>query len=263
MATPKTWAVREVALATFYDIATGKALFHLQNLKTSGIENSAETVYARGGRGNAKIVGFSSNREARISLEDATFTNDALAMMTGNNLITSSKEIYRRDVLIVSNDSATLTKTPVGDLIGLYELNSDGSNGTELTLDDDATLTTGEYQITDKNITLFSGDYPDGTKLVAYYKVATDASSETITISSDKFAGSFKLVLDCLIRDAVTKQDYAAQIIVHNCKMEDNWSITMAAEGDPSVFTMPIEVLKPADGTEMYTITIYDDSLIN
>src|SRR5690554_1463741 len=148
MATPKTWAVREVALATFYDIATGKALFHLQNLKTSGIENSAETVYARGGRGNAKIVGFSSNREARITLDDATFTNEAIAAMTGNNLIDGTKEIYRRDVLTVSSDTATLTKTPAdGSLISLYKYNPDGTHGDELSLDDDATLTTGEYQL--------------------------------------------------------------------------------------------------------------------
>jgi hypothetical protein len=30
-----------------------------------------ETVYARGGRGNAKLIGFSSNRESKITLQDA------------------------------------------------------------------------------------------------------------------------------------------------------------------------------------------------
>lgn len=42
------WAVRNVAKATFYDISTGKMLTYLENLKTSGIEVSSETVYARG-----------------------------------------------------------------------------------------------------------------------------------------------------------------------------------------------------------------------
>ncbi len=48
MSTPKRWAVRNVAKATFYDIATGKMLTYLENLKSSNIETSSETVYARG-----------------------------------------------------------------------------------------------------------------------------------------------------------------------------------------------------------------------
>ena len=42
------WAVRNVAKCTFYDIATEKMLTYLENLKSSGIEVSSETVYARG-----------------------------------------------------------------------------------------------------------------------------------------------------------------------------------------------------------------------
>lgn len=260
MSTPNQYAIREVALASFYSLTTGKILVYLQNLKSSGLENSADTIYARGGRGNAKIVGFSANREAKVNLEDCVFTNEAIAMMTGNNLTTGAKNIYKREELTVGTNAATLSKTPVGDLIGLYELNADGSNGTEITLTA-STVATGEYDITAKDITLFAGDYTSGDKLVAYYKIATDATAKTITVSSDKFAGSFRLVLDCLVRDAYTKSDYQAQIEIPNCKMEDNWSLTMAAEGDPSTFTMPIEVLKPASGTDMWTMVVYDEAL--
>lgn len=42
------WAVRHVARCTFYDIATDKMLTYLEHLKSSGIEVSSETVYARG-----------------------------------------------------------------------------------------------------------------------------------------------------------------------------------------------------------------------
>lgn len=261
MTAPKQWAIRDVALATFFNIATGKALFHLQNLKTSGLENAAETVYATGGRGNARIVGFSSTRTATINLEDAVFTNEAIAMMTGNNLVTGAKEVYKRDVLTVATNKVTLSKTPVGNPISVYELNADGSHGEELTKAA-STVATGEYSITGKELTFFAGELPNGKQVVVYYKVTTDASAETITISSDKFAGSFKLILDCIVRDAFTKQDFAAQITVHNCKMEDSWSLSMAADGDPSTFTMPIEVLKPSTGTDMWTMTVYDEGAI-
>jgi hypothetical protein len=48
MATPRQYAVREVALATFYNLTTNKPIVYLENLKSSGIENSGEVVYARG-----------------------------------------------------------------------------------------------------------------------------------------------------------------------------------------------------------------------
>jgi len=48
MATPNQWAIADVAEATAYSLSTGLAMFQLKNLKTSGLENSAKTVYARG-----------------------------------------------------------------------------------------------------------------------------------------------------------------------------------------------------------------------
>jgi hypothetical protein len=46
--TPNQWAIADVAEATAYSLTNGSALFTLKNLKTSGLENSAKTVYARG-----------------------------------------------------------------------------------------------------------------------------------------------------------------------------------------------------------------------
>lgn len=48
MATPNRWAIREAGEATFYDLTDGHAIVTLTTLKTSGVETSGETVYARG-----------------------------------------------------------------------------------------------------------------------------------------------------------------------------------------------------------------------
>lgn len=48
MAIANRWAVRNVAKCTMFDIATGKMLTYLERLKSSNIEVSSETVYARG-----------------------------------------------------------------------------------------------------------------------------------------------------------------------------------------------------------------------
>ncbi len=259
--TPNTWAIREVALATFYDKKTGKAKIQLQNLKTSGIENTATTVYAMGGRGNNRIVGFSGDRGGKVSLQDAIFTNEVIAMMTGNDIKSGQAPIKYRDIIKVIDDKATLKytpATPVNGLNSVYTLSEDQVHLEEITF---ATGTLGDkqYKIEGKELTFKTGEFTNGTELVAYYTTQTGASAKQITVSSDKFAGTYELILDCLIRDTVTKQDFAAQIQIFDAKMEDNWNLTMAAEGDPSVFDIPIEILKPVNRKETYIMTIYDE----
>jgi len=259
MTTPQKWVVRNVAKATAYDIATGKRKFRLTDLKTSGVENTAETVYARGGDGNVKIVGFSGNREARVNLESAVFDNKVIAEMTGNDIVTGAKELYGYEIVTVASNAATLEYTPQDDaaLIGVYPLSALGVEQEELAYNS-GTLATGEYSYTGKSLSFFASDLEDGTKVAVYYRKSTDATAQTITISSDSFAGSFKLVLDCLVVGTGDKKIYAAQIIIPTAKMEDNWSISMAAEGDPSVHTIPIEILKSDMSDEMYTMTVFN-----
>lgn len=261
MSAPNVWAIREVALASFYDLAKEKAIIQLQNLKSSGIENSGETVYAQGGRGNARIVGFSGNRSGRITLQDAVFTNEVIGMLSGNGIIDGSATIHKRDVKKVQGNKIVLDHTPTNvtsqGITGVYVLNADGTHGKELTFVA-STLAAGKYTLTGKEITFNTGELPAGTEVVAYYTANTGADSKKITVSSDKFAGSYKVVLDCLVRNVVDEKDYAAQIVINKAKMEDNWSFSLSSEGDPSVLDIPMEILKPVNTTEMYTMTIYD-----
>lgn len=262
MSTPNRWAVRSVAKASFYSLVDGKLLTYLDTLKSSGIETKSTTVYARGGHGNVKLIGFSSDKECSITLQDALFDNKVMALLTGNSIIEGAKDIYKRDILSVNSSyKATLTKTPVGDLIGVYKLNPDGSNGNEFTK-----VTTvsadNEYSISNKELT-FNTTVVEGTNIVAYYKVNSGSTSKTIKVTSDAFGGSFKLVLDVLVTDYATKQLYPAQIVVFNCKMEDNWKLEFKPDGDPAVLDIPIEVLKSPTTTDMWQMTIFDEGEIN
>ncbi|CAK4826409.1 unnamed protein product [Aphanomyces euteiches] len=259
MTVPQKWAIREIPVATFYDITTGKAIVQLDTLKTSGIENKGKTTYAVGGRGNAKLIGFSSDREATIKLQDAVFTQEVIAMMTGNSIVKGQKGIYQRDLITVATNAASLNFTPAhaGALIGLYKANADGTQGTELTYAS-GSVAAGKYTLTGKAIALNTGEVATGGQLIAYYLTDTDAATETITISADKFAGTFKVVLDCLVRDFHTQQDFAAQVVIPTAKMDQNWNINMTASGEPAVFDIPLEILRPSNSSTMYEMTIYD-----
>ena len=258
MSVLREYAIREVALATFYSLENDKPLVFLENLKTSGLENTGETVYARGGRGNPKIVGFSGNREGTVTLEDAVFTNEVLAMMTGNDLITGTQDIYKREILVVADGlKVTLNHTPVGDPIKVAEYLANKADGTEY--DKDSTLGAGKYTLTGKEIAFNTGDVVVGDRIVVYYKTATGNESTKITVTANKFAGSFKVVLDCLVRSTLNGRDYAAQIVIYNAKMEDNWGMAFANEGDPAVLNIPLEMLKSPVGEDVWDMTIYNE----
>ena len=52
------FGAKEVMDVIFYDIATNKPVLFLDTLKTSSIETTAQEVYARGGKGNSKLIGW-------------------------------------------------------------------------------------------------------------------------------------------------------------------------------------------------------------
>lgn len=261
MAIAQRWAVRNVARATFYDVTTKKMLTYLENLKSSDIQVSSTTTYARGGDGNPKLVGFSSDKEVKVNLSSAIFDNRAMALLTGNSIATSASTVYRREIITVATLKASVTSTPkAGAILCMYLLGADGVESTEYTL---AASTPGatEYSLSTKEFTFTSGT-ANGTQFVVYYIADTAATSQTITVSSNKFPASFILVLEVLVTDFYTKALYPAQITIPSCKMEDNWQFSFKPDGDPEPLTLPIEVLKPAASNDMFTMKIYDDTAL-
>jgi hypothetical protein len=259
MATPNRWAIRDAGKATFFDLVTKKPIVTLDTLKTTGVETTGETVYARGGHGNAKVVGFSSNREARLSLQDCVFDNNAVAMLTGNNLATGKKTVDRHEIKSIISNKFMLDKTPKGAILGVFKLNSDGTNGQEYTLGNPTTNAL-EYSVNGKELT-FHSSVANDTQFRVYYQFETDTTAKTVKVTSDKFGGTFRVVIDVLVRDVETKADYKGQLIVPNAKFEDNFTINLAADGDPAVLDLNMEILKAPAGTDMWELVIFDESL--
>jgi hypothetical protein len=183
-------------------------------------------------------------------------------MLTGNTLTTGVKTINREEFVTVNSNAATLLKTPVGNLISVYKVSPDGTNGTLLTKKAGASVATGEYDITAKAMTFFAGDLTNGSLVHVYYNVSTDATAKTLKVTSDAFGKTFKVTLSVLVRDEFTKADYAGIITIPNAKFEDNFDLSFASDGDPGVMTLNMEILKSPTSTLMWDLTILDDSLI-
>ena len=175
MAATKPWrfGIKEVADVRFVPYgsnAKGKELL-FDTLKVSNIEFTSEEAFARGGKGNPKLITWDYNREATLTLQDALLSMDTLAMIFG------------------------------------------------------------DYEHSEGEIT-------------------------TINIGSDTYPG-FYAIEGYTYAKGMDGTDKYFKFSIPKAKISSNVTLTMEAEGDPTVFDMTITALK-ADGEDLMTLSLLD-----
>jgi hypothetical protein len=75
--------------------------------------------------------------------------------------------------------------------------------------------------------------------LVDYY-TEKESGAQQIEITPDKFGGNYYLEASTLFRDT-NGVDMPAEFIIPNCKIQSNFTFTMASSGDPSTFTFTMD----------------------
>ena len=83
-------------------------------------------------------------------------------------------------------------------------------------------------------------DNPGSVMYVDYYVKSTQYVKQ-IDIEAGKFGGSYYLEASTLWRDQGTGEDYPAEFVIPNCKVQSNFTFTMAPTGDPSTFTFTMD----------------------
>lgn len=125
-------------------------------------------------------------------------------------------------------------------MLGIYA--EDG-----VAIDDDAADTTAWGAVAAANRA--------GERAFIKYKVAANRS--TISITGDSFPGTYYVTGDTYARSDITGKDQFFQFIVPKAKVTCENTITLEADGDPSVFSMSLTVLRPASG-DMMQLVQYD-----
>lgn len=222
-------------MVTFYEIdeATGeptKPVLYLDTLKVSTIEQTAEVAEARGGKGNAMLIAWDYGKEITVTIEDALFSPKSLAIMFGNGSVdTSGTQILKTQVYTAASAATAPTVTYV---------NSSGVTVTVTAADVD--------WYTESGASITAASMVGGAKYFAKFNAAT-ATQRKITISADSFPGTYYITGDTYSRNEVNGKDEFFQFIIPKAKMNAENTITLEAEGDPSVFNMSLKVLRPAN----------------
>lgn len=84
-------------------------------------------------------------------------------------------------------------------------------------------------------------DNYQGSVIYVDYYVEAKGGVKQIEIEAGKFGGSYYLEASTLFRDQATGEDFPAEFVIPNCKVQSNFTFTMAPTGDPSTFTFTMD----------------------
>ena len=146
--------------------------------------------------------------------------NYAYVMLVKNGEIVSEPYIPDHDDLEEQTDEVTGEK---------YYLLNVGSHENFETLDQD------QYQV---DAVLTEPGAFDSV-IVDYY-IERQGGAMQIDITPDKFGGNYYLEASTLFRSQ-NGVDMPAEFIIPNCKIQSNFTFTMASSGDPSTFTFTMD----------------------
>lgn len=276
------FGVKEVADCTFFNLVTGEPELYLDTLKLSNLENNAESTYATGGKGSSRLVGWDYGRTSTFNIQDALLNPKALSMQLGTELEEKIETIKAREVLVATLDTATNTyKIKVSELIKANASNAEGVVVPFIFLTDETgkaqlakidatsptatygTATVGTYTVSE--ITIMDTAFATAgiatgavtVPVIVYYDFETIDNAEVITVSSDKYAGYYKVVGDTLWRNEATGQDEKVQLVIPKAKITSTFTMTMQPDGDPSVFDFNLDVFKDSTSTDMVKMIRY------
>lgn len=273
-------ATQKIGNKIFYK---NEPVIYFDSLKTSSLEGAATTVYAQGGRGNARLVAWEGERTVTFTMEDALISPAGFMILSGAGLIEASNKapiyVHSTEQLVLKDasdgeeanftnetDSVTITisKEPAipnagEDFIYVMLLDDRGEVSTEPYI---ATLVEGGSETAGYKIKIAAdntrkpnysilneeGDsaahklanFKAGAVVLVDYYVKKISNAQQIEITADKFGGNYYLEASTLFRNT-DGVDMPAEFIIPNCKIQSNFTFTMASSGDPSTFTFTMD----------------------
>jgi hypothetical protein len=255
----------------------GAPVLYFDTLKTSSLEGQATTVYAQGGKGNPRLVAWEGDRVVTFTMEDALISPESFSILSGAGLIdaTETDKIYVHAteqvevdeqgminlekipanikesemyiMLMTENGAIDTSKYPmkipaasIGQNMKAVDVIKAWANKVNAETDAETGLVNRYHEL---GITVEEADYAIAAGDVVFvdYYVEADSKVKQINIEAGKFGGSYYLEASTLFRDQATGEDYPAEFIIPNCKVQSNFTFTMAPTGDPSTFTFTLD----------------------
>lgn len=110
----------------------------------------------------------------------------------------------------------------------------------------------GILEETDKFRIKIGTVYYKWTRTVKYKESEDDGIlGRTLVIDAETFPDDYKIVGETYIREQKTGKDQRYQFVINRANVSSDTSITLQADGDPTTFSMQIDVLTPPNDIQM------------
>ena len=251
-----------IGTATFQ---SGQPVLYIDSATTSSMEQATTTVYAQGGRGNARLLSWEGEKTLTFSFTDALLSPIGFAILSGAGLFKRGNGDDSQDegdlVHFHMTSGANLEIEGTTGTIDLRNAIAEfGSNAAicindapiyVMEVEDDGSLTgnvyTGGMTVSDGIITLTNVQLGTAAAtqnkavMVDYYIDLPGEHVWEADITPETFGGNYYVEADTLFRDQHTGKDLPANLTFPNVRLQSNFTITFAGSGDPSTFDFTMD----------------------
>ena len=188
-------------------------------------------------------------RTVTFTMEDALISPEGFMILSGAGLISASEEKTIKVHTTEQTDKVVVDEAGTGVTITLDEApyTAAGEDYIYVMLTENGEPITEPYipsAVNGKEITLKTTDdldvFTNGCVVLVDYYVEKASGAQQIEITPDKFGGNYYLEASTLFRNT-DGVDLPAEFIIPNCKIQSNFTFTLASSGDPTTFTFTMD----------------------
>lgn len=214
----------------------------LDELQDSTISNTQENNDITGKNG-AVIGTLKRNKAVTVSGNNGLLVGGGMAVQTGSDVETGTFIVRATDVLTVSDNSVTLSSTPVGapgaEIVSLRKKGAAGM--LEGNFEQDSTASAaGKFAYSAGAITFYEGDFEDGDQVVVFYDMEVE-NAVKVSNSADTYSKTLKAYLDVTVQDKCDNLLHG-QFIFPRADFTGNFDISVG--GTDSVLAYEFRSLK-------------------
>ena len=251
----------------------GQPVLYIDTATASTLEQQSASVYAQGGRGNARLIGWEGDKTVTFTLTDALISPVSLAMLSGAGLVKEAdKNVHvhattRATMTIDQSGSGIIDLTDAlrtfGPVTGANQITVDAGTDAPIFIiltEDDGSIT-GDIITSASNIEFAYDNSGKGiltiptpkknntgdaistsmNVMVDYYVIKKADTVSEIQITAADFAGYYYVEADTLFRAQASGIDMPANLTFPNVKVQSGFTISMSGTGDPATFDFTMD----------------------
>lgn len=259
--TAKRWLVQLFDDISFFDTTDDSLSFRMTDLQDVTWTNEQETYYATGLNG-ARIGSADRNKYSRLTVNNGAIVDGVIAAQTGSEWTTGTivLEDYLDDLTTADGTSVTLSHKAVGttgaEVKYIYATGTDGVASERYTQGASASATEFSYAPDTGVVTLPTGVFQAGDKLVAEYDISVE-NAKKLTNMTNQFSSRGKVIARCWVQDPCTSKSYPGRVIFDNAKVSGNFEITTG--NDFAAQNVEFESMQSCDSAKLWDFVVFDE----